>query len=272
MTKRFERIKRKGIHFTPKDRLIVEAVFEARYLTNLMVQRLFFTPTTYSWCKTRLRYLYDRGYLKKRLAYQTEPDIYYLGLKGKRYIIKQAGLDKDFVDKVAGIPGAGEVTGLQIRHDLTLSRLYVNARLECREHGWEMGWSNARVLELEKLGVQPDARITVSRGEKIKQAFIEFTNEPPKEAEMEGKLRGYEQYFDNVMPTVVLWFTTSQNKANQIIKATQGYPYRSYVLVGLVEDASQFISRPIWRWSEAETKVQWIKPVETILYKATTPQ
>jgi hypothetical protein len=144
--------------------------------------------------------------------------------------------------------------------------------LECRQHDWEMVWENARMLELKNLGIQPDALIRVSRGEKIKQAFVEFTAVMPKDGEMQSKLDRYRQFFDEVMPTPVLWFTTSQAKANQIISATQGYPYRSYVLVGLVEDASQCLSRPMWRGSESETKVQWIKPVETTLYKATTPQ
>ena len=60
MTKRFERRKR-AVNLTERDRLTIEALFRARYLTNRMVCRLFYTPSTFSWCKQRMRRLFDAG-------------------------------------------------------------------------------------------------------------------------------------------------------------------------------------------------------------------
>ena len=74
MAKRFERKERYRVRLTKRDLAIVEAVFEARYLTNELVFQLFFKPTAFSWCKQRMRYLFDLGYLKKRQVHINEPD------------------------------------------------------------------------------------------------------------------------------------------------------------------------------------------------------
>ena len=260
MTKRFQRRQRSGIRLTERDLKTVEAVFEARYMTNQLIARLLYKPTTFSSCKQRLRYLFDLGYLKKRKAQVNQPDVYYLGLIGKRYIVPLGQYTREEVDAIAGVGGVGAVApSLMLRHELTLSKLYVNARLECRHHGWDMHWENTRILERERLGIEPDARIVVINGQKSKQAFIEFTAAMPSAKELADKIAAYEAYWERTeRPVPVLWFTTSRNKINRLKEGVLKSVYRDYFLLGLIEDAAEFLTGPIWWWSEAEEMIQWL--------------
>ena len=77
MKKRFVRNTSTEKRVTERDLMIVRHLFLARYLTNQMVNRLVFTPTTFSTCKQRLRVLFDLGYIRKRQAFPNEKDVYF---------------------------------------------------------------------------------------------------------------------------------------------------------------------------------------------------
>jgi hypothetical protein len=262
MTKRFVRTSREGIRLTERDLHVVEAVFEARYLTNQMIARLLFSPTTFSTCKQRLRYLFDLGYLAKRHAQVNEPDLYYLGPKGRHYIASLGEHSRNDVDRIAGVSG-GEATApmLMMEHELTVSRLYVNARLECAEYGWTLRWQNARMLELQRLEVQPDGWLEVRGAQRSQQAYLEFTSVMPTKVEMSGKIARYEAHWQAVeVPVPVLWLTTSRAKQNLLRQGVAHSVYQDHFLLGMVEDAGRFLTDRMWSWSESEQMIQWIKP------------
>jgi hypothetical protein len=271
MNKRFQRrSQRSDVRITERDLEIVRAVFEARYLTTQLIARLLFTPTTFSSCKQRTRILFDLGYLGKRRVYPNQPDIYYVGFTGRRYLAKGYGeYDQAQVDQIAGVRGSeSDSPHLMMRHELTLSRLYVNARLECDEYGFSMQWKNTRMLELMSLGVQPDAFLAISAREKAQAAFIEFTAAMPTRTELRGKLDAYSQYLESrkcqsdlgVESVAILWFTTSRSKVNRLREEIDRTAYPDYFLVGLIEDGGRFITKPVWCWSEAERRIRWVKP------------
>ena len=274
MSKRFQRrSKRSDVRITERDLEIVKAVFEARYMTNQQITRLFFTPTTFSSCKQRTRVLFDLGYLGKRRVYPNQPDIYYVGFKGRRYLAKGYGeYDQAQIDKIAGVRGSeSDSPHLMMQHELTLSRLYVNARLECDRYGFSMQWKNTRMLELMSLGFQPDAFLVVCYREKVRAAFIEFTAAMPTRTELRGKLDAYSQYLESrkcqsdlgVDSVAILWFTTSRSKASRLREEIKGTAYMDYFLVGLIEDGGSFITKPIWWWSEADRRTRWVRPPGT---------
>ena len=68
---------------------------------------------------------------------------------------------------------------------------------------------------------------------------------------MVGKLARYQDHW-STRHTAVLWFTTSQRKANLLLEAIRGDTYRDCYLVGLIEDSASFLTAPIWRWGDAE--------------------
>lgn len=254
MTHRFIRIERKYKHFTKRDGLILEVVFYSRYMTNTMVQKLLFTPTTFSWCKTRLRILFDKGFLKKRDTFQNEPDVYFLGLQGRRYISKTLHLPQKYVDKVSGTPGTGKLPSMFLEHDLTLSSIYTSLRLSA--DGLNFTWKNDRMLELDKLPVRPDGYLELSNGTKSKEAFVEFTSVMPDTADMEKKLEGYSKLLKD---QAVLWFTTSRAKVNKIRDYVRKSNISPNILVALIEDVNGIIGKPIFWNSQSETQVVWIK-------------
>jgi hypothetical protein len=275
MSQRYQRVSRQGVRLTERDLAVVRAVFEARYMTNRQIGRLLFGQADSSQARQRLRYLFDLDYLRKRVVGPNESDIYYLGLRGRRYIASLGAWSRAQVDRIAGVSGEEVATpALMMEHELTLARLYVNARLECAHHGWELTWKNARMLELEKLGMQPDAWLSVGHGEKQRQAFLEFTAAMPSASELTGKLERYQAYWERTQDaTAVLWLTTSKRKAQRLLEGIRGCPYRDYFLVGLIEDASLFLTRRMWLWGEdaldqegsgAESgMVQWLQAPES---------
>ena len=114
---------------------------------------------------------------------------------------------------------------------------------------------------LQYVGLRFD-NLGIPKGVTITQAYIEFTAVMPDRRELEAKIAGYQALWDRTDEAVpVLWFTTSRNKANRLREAAEKCDYRDCFLIGLLEDARGFLTRQMWRWSEAPGEmVQWIKP------------
>jgi hypothetical protein len=141
-----------------------------------------------------------------------------------------------------------------MEHDLKLARILVHTICQTANFGVTVEWKNTRMLEMEKLGVQPDAWVSLTRNNKSKQAYIEFTSALPTKEEWKRKINGYELILDSTTP--ILWFTTSNQKINSIQKAVINSPIGSNVLVGLIENVGQFVTGKVW-WS-GESQVQWL--------------
>jgi hypothetical protein len=271
MTHRFEPREREGVYLTARDLRVVEAVFAARYLTGRQIGRLLFGRANSSHCRSRLRVLFDLGYLRKRDVGQNDPDVYYLGLQGRRYLAEAGLCSRALADRVAGVSGEGAGTpGLMMAHDLALSELYVGARLEAEGYGWTLVWRNARMLELEGLGVQPDAWLQVHHGGRSQEAYLEVTAAMPTAVELAGKLEGYRAYWErSKRPCAVLWLASAQPHATSILEAVRSGAYGDCFLVGLIEEARGFLTRRMWRWGDAQhadgaDMVQWLQPPTTV--------
>jgi hypothetical protein len=256
VTPRFERVPRRRVRLTERDLQAVAAVYDARYLTGRQIGRLLFGREDSSLARQRLRYLYDLDYLRKRLAGPNEPDIYYLGLAGRRYVAAQGLCERATADRVAGVSGEGVATpALMMAHELALGELYVAARLQCRRHGWTLHWKSARALELERLGMQPDGWLAVhaaATGEQDpQQAFLEYTAVMPSAAQMRGKLARYRAYWEATgNPAAVLWLTTTEAQVEGLLRAIRKSAYRDCFLVGLMGEVEAFLTAPIWRWGD----------------------
>ena len=276
-TPRFERVQRQRIRLTERDLQAVVAVYEARYLTNRQIGRLLFGREGSSHARQRLRYLFDLDYVRKRVASPNEPDIYYLGLEGRRYVAAQGLCDRARADKLAGVAGEGVAApALMMAHELALGELYVSARLQCRQQGWAMDWKSARALELERLGVQPDGWLAVHPNAQdpaaTRQAFVEYTAAMPSGAEMQGKLAGYQAYWERTQnPAAVLWLTTNERQVASLLGRIRKSEYRDLFLVGLMDEAGAFLTAPIWHWGDAtglgsgskqteSRRVSWMQP------------
>ena len=267
MTHRFEPREREGVYLTARDLRVVQSVFAARYLTARQIGRLLFGRANSSHCRSRLRVLFDLGYLRKRDVGQNDPDVYYLGLQGRRYLAEAGVCSRSLADRVAGVSGEGAgAPGLMMAHELALSELYVEARLEAEGYGWALVWRNARLLELEELGVQPDAWLQVRHGGRSQEAYLEMTAAMPAAVELAGKLEGYRALWERGgRSCAVLWLTGSSPHAARILRAVRRTAYGDCFLVGLIEEARRFLTRRMWRWGDAQhadgaDMVQWLQP------------
>ena len=265
--KRFERrarTERKELRLNPRLARIITHVSCCRYLTLNQILELEFKPTTRSWAKDYLRKLFDAGYLRKRgNVPHWEPDIYYNGLEARNWLAKTYKLDKEWLKKIGGVPGGNEPP---MTHDLTVSWLYVRAVLECRLRQWEMRFKSTRVLELEGLGVQPDAHLTVETPSGIHEAYIEYSDQLPDQTEMKKKLDGYRALWEKTGEGIpVLWFTSNDKKATRVVRWLSDFVYKDYVLVGDVGSAPRFLTARMWNW-QGET-VSWIKS-EQVLFES----
>jgi len=216
------------------------------------------TATTPSPTK-RCRYLFDRGYLFKREAHMDEPDICYLRTRGRHYIAKTFGLDREHVRKVAGVSGTGSDPSLYMEHDLTLSKLYGRPP---RVWSPGLGVSMQKHADaLEPDGFEPDAWIRVANDGRAKEAFLEFTGRRPWPTSSPTALRptlAIGRSRARELP--VLWFTTSRAKANWLFDKISRHRYADYLLVALIENKRNFLTAPIWRWVKSQEPICSLKP------------
>lgn len=234
---------------TERDKEIVKAVFEARYLTNVEIGNLFFGGKVSSQCKTRLRFLYNLSMLDKRAGYINERDIYFLGEAGIAYIAKaHPSYSKWDVKKIAGVPATTKAPNIFMEHELTLSRLYMRARLEAAQLGYRLMWKNTAALKLEKLGFYPDGWLKVYNGH-TSEAYLEFTADLTSVASKP-------ELYDRHLPTAkVLWVTTSNDKLDKIGAAIAQSRTPSRFYLALLEDCRGFLSKSVWRVFDGEW--QW---------------
>lgn len=274
---RFQRRRQKYYRPTRRDLEIVQAVWEARYLTNNEINDLFFSGGgVSSSCKSRIRKLYDAGYLAKRKAHLNEPDIYCLGLKGKRFISDKLRLEKEYVNQVAGVSGSrSQAPMLMMGHELALSQLYSSARRQAKSYGFSYRWLNTRQLELLKLGFQPDAFLEVSYRGRSRAAFIEITKVMPRASELKAKVTAYGQYMESgrceadlgVPQVDVMWFTTSASRAHGLRVAINKSIYKDVFIVGQLSDKGHFLTGKVFAWSQSREKVAWVGVPEEVLYE-----
>jgi hypothetical protein len=244
---------------------IIKHVFLARYMTNRMIADLVYRPTTFSSCKQDLRDLFDWGYLRKRQSAFNYKDVYFLGLKGKRFIAGLGEYSKYTVDKVAGVSGGLEPP---LEHDLTLARIYTAAVKQCRRHHYRLSWMNTRMLELAQLGVQPDAHIHVAGAIGVQEAFVEYTDVVPHFEALTHRLRAYRALWEREHPIPILWFAATRAKLEQLAQVVHSYIYRDYIAVASIQDVNCFITGKVWWDCEKGELANWITPDEQILHQA----
>jgi hypothetical protein len=257
--------RREPPHLPQRQRASLEHIFLARYMTNDMIVDLVYKPTTFSWCKADLRNLFDWGYLKKRTVPLNHKDIYFLGLKGRHYIASLGEYARPAVDKVAGVPGGVEPP---MDHDLTIARIYTAAVRQCRRYGYQLRWMNTRMLELARLGVQPDGYMRVIGERGAQEAFVEFTDAVPRFSELTDRLRAYRALWEHDRPIPILWFTATRSKLEQLKRLVHPYIYRDYIALACIEDVDCFVTGEVWWDCERRQRVRWITPDERVLYYA----
>lgn len=228
----------------------------AGYLTSHQIETLVYKKSTLSWAREDLRNLYDWKWLDKRVV-KSGPDVYFLDFKSWRHFEEQ-GMNRHILEKVSGVKGSGKNPNLYLPHDLTLSALYTSAVLECRKLGLTLKWQNARMLEVQGLGVRPDGKIAVGRSGRTKEAFIEYTDRYYTKVKLQARLEAYSALWEGVEATPILWFVSEEKTLNVLIDELNHFQYRDYIFLAIYSPNCQFITEPVFLWSESERPVPWV--------------
>ena len=169
--------------------------------------------------------------------------------------------DQETVDKIAGVAGDTPAPMLMMNHDLTLSQLYVNAVVECRKYQLALEWQNSRMLELQGLGVQPDGWLKVAANPRHR-----VHGGVAGQAGADGQDHWLHRVAGASGGPPVLWLTISRHRLEQLRQAIARCPYEDNFLLGLIEDASEYITKRMWHWSGGPELVNWLTPSRRILF------
>lgn len=125
---------RSPLSLQPRDILIVQAVYECRFLSRAQIQRLFnFHCVTRA--NIRLRKLFDHGYLSRRFLPTVKGSgvaVYCLGSKGIPLIAEHLDFDEQLVKSKRR--DALEVKDFFLTHDLLVNDVRIATVLACRNN------------------------------------------------------------------------------------------------------------------------------------------
>ena len=138
--------------FTQRDGRIINWVYEMRFLSREQIQRLEFRPNQGRYCRERLRWLYDEGYLARRrldlrTGFGANMPIYCLEEQGAEWIALDQKMDRSEID---WRPRDNRV-GLEFMdHTLAINEFWIDVVLTTRGSGCELlHWIDERTLKSE---------------------------------------------------------------------------------------------------------------------------
>lgn len=245
----------------PRHQEVLKHLYRARYLTINQVWEMMFTKGEKSYATETLRDLKTWGFVRTReRPTVSSPFVYYLGAKGKHWLVKEGYCELAEINQTAGMAGGWEPP---MPHDLSLSDLYVAFIKQCAKQTWQGFWKNTRQIkrDIGKVRVEPDAWLKVVSPKGTATAMIEFTDVVPTTGEYRAKLRGYSHLYAAFEPLPVLWFTTTLAKQNRLVGLARGWEYCDHLFFGLIEDRKDFLTANIYRWG-SEEKANWLETGE----------
>lgn len=140
--------------FTPRDGRIINWVYRMRFLSRKQIQRLEFKPNQARYCRARLRWLYDEGYLDRRrmdlrTGFGANMPIYCLDEKGADWIALNQKMGRSEVDWK---PRDNRVKIYFMEHTLAINDFWIDIVLATRESEHELvRWIDERTLKSDEM-------------------------------------------------------------------------------------------------------------------------
>jgi hypothetical protein len=199
---------------TSRDRAIIHAVYEHRFLRRDQIARLFFragpgarSEVLLSSCNTRLQKLYQHGYLTRTMPPAFEGSnqaVYALDRRGVAVVAADRGVD------VARIRWSPKMRSSELyfqEHTLEINEVWLAFELVAREDpnirisDWAMDgptlWDSVPDASARRgrLPVRPDAYLGLSFGEKSTWFFLEVDRGTMTNRRFAEKVRAYRSYW-----------------------------------------------------------------------------
>ncbi len=192
---------------TERDIEILRTVAEFRYMTREQVEKLFFSPSTTSYCKRRLSLLYHNGYLERRFlplrqAFGAARAYYVLDQKGAEVVCETTGRTRQELD---WRPRDGRREPLYMEHTLAINDVRAIAALTAQRRGIDLAWTDERELKRRvrehrvpdptapdrKITIVPDGYFVIQH----RWAFaLELDRATVEEQPFKRKVRGYGEW------------------------------------------------------------------------------
>ena len=140
--------------FTPRDGRILSWVYEMRFLSREQIQRLEFDPNQGRYCRDRLRWLFDEGYLDRRrmdlgTGFGANRPIYCLDEKGAEWIALDQKMDRS---EVSWRPRDNEIKPYFLEHTLAINDFWSDVVLATRDSEYELTrWIDERTLKSQEM-------------------------------------------------------------------------------------------------------------------------
>lgn len=187
-------LRRLGFQLTPRDGLIIEAVWRYRCLTTPQIASLFFPTaacTVNSQCLTRLRHLVRAGYLDRREQPQLrsdgrKPSLFFLNKVGASFLVEELGVEPAALDWK---PSTNDASWLFLSHLLATNDVRIAITIAAYARGWSLEtWLDDRTLKRaghdyvelldpegrpHRAAVVPDGYFVLSDGTYLYHHFLE---------------------------------------------------------------------------------------------------
>jgi Replication-relaxation len=273
-------------YLTPRDRLIIQAVYEYRALTAPQIAALFFTSSegeegeVNTRCKHRLRMLYQHGYLFRqeqpsRLSEGRKPLVYFLDKQGA------AVLNEMLETPVKWEPKDNQVSPLFLQHLLDTNAVRLAITLATKQRGWSLEkWLDDKTLKsrqmkdrvilkgpqggTQRASVVPDGYFVLEAGEFLYHHFLEMdrrtvTGEATRWGQRDWgrKVRAYLEYYRSgqyekrygTQSLRLLTVTTGERRLAHLkaITAKAGGNKRFWFTTFDLATAANILTEPIWQ-------------------------
>jgi len=266
------------MRLTDRDKRIVEAVYQLRFLTSEQIKELEFEDGSMTACSRRLKLLYHNGYLADTrkiipAGYGSSKRIYCLSKKGAALISHLYG-EKE-AREIKWSEKQNKVESFFIEHTLALNDAriaFIKAAQKSKEY--ELYWFTEsevkswkeRVEDPENSGktlaITPDAFLYLLGKDKKAYYFLEADRATESNRRWRDKIKGYVEYVKSgkyqerfkTSALRVLTISTSQARITNLMKTTQSVENAYFFLFATFDQikSKNIIFQPVWKTTEKE--------------------
>jgi len=264
------------MRLTDRDKRIVEAVYQLRFLTRDQIKKLEFEKGSMTACQRRLSLLYHNGYLSAvhklvPTGYGSSKRAYCLSKKGAALISHLYG-EKE-ARQIKWNEKHNRVETFFIEHTLAINDVriaFLKAVLETDDYN--LFWFNEQEVKAWKekiddpeksgktLPITPDSFLYLLGKDKKAYFFLEVDRATESNRRWRDKIRGYVEYVKSgkyqerfqTSALRVLTVTTSKERMANLIKTTQSVENAYFFLFATFDQIKDknIIFNPVWGSAE----------------------
>ena len=264
------------MRLTDRDKRIVEAVYQLRFLTRDQIKLLEFEKGSMTACQRRLSLLYHNGYLSAvhkpiPTGYGSSKRVYCLSKKGAA-LIAHLYSEKE-AREIKWNEKYNKVEPFFIEHILAINDVriaFLKAALATKEY--ELFWFNEQEVKAWKekvddpedssktLPITPDAFLYLIGKDKKAYYFLEVDRATESNRRWRDKIKGYVEYVKSgkyqarfkTEALRVLTISTSKDRIANLMKTTRSVENAYFFLFATFDQVkdNNIIFKPVWKTTE----------------------